>query len=59
MKEKIIEISDRVSKYSNEELEKQLDEVHWLYERGFDDILTLTEFNIITSEIIKRQSTKG
>lgn len=58
MKEQIIEISNRISKYSDKELEEQLIEINRLIEKGFNDMIHITEFNMVVIEIIKRQSTK-
>jgi len=54
MFEKIAEIKKRVESYSNEELETQLKAVDELIFHDFNDMLTLTESNMLIQEAIKR-----
>ena len=54
MFEKIAEIKNRVESYSNDELEEQMKVVEDLMFHDFNDMLTLTESNMLIQEAIKR-----
>jgi len=54
MFEKIAEIKKRVEAYSDKELEAQLEKIEHLIFQDFNDLMTLTESNMLIQEAIKR-----
>ena len=56
MKDKIIELSEIIRNYNDEELEGRLNEVNRWYEIGFTELENLVEFNLLTNEILRRNN---